>query len=156
MTENPTYGRPISKLDADKLFKNARDIESNKDALLKDKLASDPEALEYYGKPVYAFVFKKQPLQELLDKMVADNHYLVLLTGSKKGAAGNSKRIIMAMVYQEDPAGSLTLDQQPLLAGGIGTQHPGILVTVGSTAEIPINISLSDVETSDSPESSAS
>ena len=156
MTENPTYGRHIDKPEADALFRNARTIESDKDALLKQSLANDPEALEYYGKPVYAFVFKKQPLQELLNKMDSDNSYLVLLTGSKAGMAGNGKKIIMAMVYQEDPAGTLALDTRTLSAGGIGTQHPGILFSVGNTNEIPTNIPLSDVDTSDSPESSAS
>lgn len=156
MTDYPSYGRHITRPEADEMFNNARTIESEKDALLKQSFANDPEALEYYGRPIYGFVFKKQPLQELLDKLDSDNHHLVLLTGSKAGITGNGKRIIMAMVYLENSDGMLILDTQTMSAGGIGTQHPGIITGTGNPTEIPSTIPPSDIEDSDSTGSSQS
>jgi hypothetical protein len=140
----PEFGGHITKAEGDKLFKKARELDEQGLELFKDALTSKEELIEYYAKPCLGFVFSKEILQELLNKMVMDDHYLVLLTGAKE----NGRRTIMAFVYKSCEDG-LDLDATEIksLAGKIGTQHPGLLRTVvDKKKEVPMKIRKEDLE----------
>ena len=139
----PEFGGHISKEEGDKLFENARNIEEKGAEALMNVFAGNEEMIEYYVKPCLGFVFSKEILHELLAKMTSNDHYLVLLNGSKD----QGKRTIMAFVYKSCTDG-LNLDTTEIkaFAGKIGTQHPGLLRKVEEGKAVPVKIRKEDLE----------
>lgn len=139
----PEFGGHISKEEGDKLFEKARAIEEKGEEILMNSFAGNEEMIEYYVKPCLGFVFSKEILQELLAKMTSDDHYLVLLNGSKE----QGRRTIMAFVYKSCTDG-LDLDTTEIkaFAGKIGTQHPGLLRKVEEGKSVPMKIRKEDLE----------
>jgi hypothetical protein len=139
----PEFGGHISKEEGDKLFENARNIEEKVAEALMNVFAGNEEMIEYYVKPCLGFVFSKEILQELLAKMTSNDHYLVLLNGSKD----QGRRTIMAFVYKSCTDG-LDLDTTEIkaFAGKIGTQHPGLLRKVEEGKAVPMKIRKEDLE----------
>lgn len=139
----PEFGGHISKEEGDKLFENARNIEEKGAEKLMNVFAGNEEMIEYYVKPCLGFVFSKEILHELLAKMTSNDHYLVLLNGSKD----QGRRTIMAFVYKSCTDG-LDLDTTEIkaLSGKIGTQHPGLLRKVEDGKAVPMKIRRGDLE----------
>lgn len=139
----PEFGGHISKEEGDKLFENARNIEEKGAEILMNSFAGNEEMIEYYVKPCLGFVFSKEILHELLAKMTSDEHYLVLLNGSKD----QGRRTIMAFVYKLCTDG-LDLDTTEIktLPGKIGTQHPGLVRKTEEGKKVPMKINMEDME----------
>ncbi len=139
----PEFGGHISKEEGDKLFKKARKIESQGVKIFDKAFEGNKELIEYYIKPCLGFLFSKEILEELLAKMISNEHYLVLLTGAKD----SGRRTTMAFIYKTcDDEICLDTTEIKSLRGKIGTQHPGLLRKVEDKDGVPMRIRKSDLE----------
>lgn len=117
--ESPGFGEPIDRQQADKLFRNAREVEDKNLQKMRDMFKGDEEAFDYFARPNFGYVFSKKFLEGLLAKLTSDEHFLVLLQGAKPfpGGHGNGRRTVIAMVYKESGEEEMTLDTTPFPEG---------------------------------------
>ncbi|MEN9571029.1 MAG: hypothetical protein RL172_2260 [Bacteroidota bacterium] len=96
------FGKPISIVDANIMFKTLQDIKNRSRQKIEAALADDPEALAYYTSPEVAFAFSKAEMTRLvniLNNLDDDAAGLLFYNGIRTDKKGVQSPTIMSFAY---------------------------------------------------------
>jgi hypothetical protein len=138
----PPYGIAITKASADILFQGCTAIKSRVQSNLTAALGRDREAIRYLNGTDIAYVFQKDALQTLVNRLQSSDDCIVLFSGCKfdddENTPGRPTLIAFAFNVTTDPQGHLiaTINLGSSYEPD-GFQHPGNFKT---NVHVPSNV----------------